>query len=175
MSKLLRHDPGTLKMDNAGWVDSYELCSHLHIGIDTLEYLVETNDKKRFVFNNDKTMIRAAQGHSKGIADDKEYAQITASQADFTLYHGTDSVIAELIKKDMIRSGNRQYVHWSRNIETAKKRANQRAHHNNTLPVIVELNAKSYIHGNGKVFMAENEVYLTPDIDGKILKFKSII
>lgn len=175
MSKLLRHDPGTLKMDKSGWVDSYELCSHLHIGFDTLENIVETNDKKRFVFNEDKSQIRAAQGHSKGIADNKDYVQITASQADFLLFHGTDSVIAELIKKDMIKSGDRQYVHWSQNIETAKKRANQRAHHNKTQPVIISLNAKSYIHGGGKVFMAENEVYLTPDIDGKILSYKSII
>lgn len=175
MSKLLRHDPGTLKMDNAGWVDSYELCSHLHIGIDTLEHLVETNDKKRFVFNEDKSMIRAAQGHSEGIATEKDYIQLTASQADFLLFHGTDDVIAELIKNDKILPGTRQYVHWSQNIETAKKRANQRAYHNKTTPVIISMNAKSYIHGGGKVLVAENEVYLTPAIDGKILKYKSII
>lgn len=175
MSKLLRHKPDTLKMDEKGWVDSYELCKYLHIEFNILQYIVEINDKQRFVFNNDKTKICAAQGHSIGIATEKKYIHITAPDADFLLYHGTDDKTAELIKKDKIIPGNRQYVHWTENIETAKKRANQRSIHNKTKPVIISLNVKSYIHGGGKLLMAENGVYLTSEIDGKILNYNIII
>lgn len=174
MSKLLRHNPEPLVMDDKGWVKSGELCEHLGITQDGLDWIVENNDKKRFVFNEDKTLIRASQGHSKGVADDKEYARITTLQEELELYHGTDDVTAELIKNDKILSGNRQFVHWSASIETATKRARQRAFHNKTNPVIVVLKARNYIHGNGKLLLAENAVYLSPEVDGKILEYRPI-
>jgi putative RNA 2'-phosphotransferase len=174
MSQLLRHDPKPLTMDDKGWVDSGELCKYLDISMEGLEWIVDNNDKKRFVFSDDKTQIRAAQGHSKGVADDKDYARITAMQEELELYHGTDDVTAEFIKNDKILSGNRQFVHWSADIQTATKRARQRAFHNRTNPVIIVLKARNYIHGNGKLMMAENDVYLTPEIDGKILEYRPI-
>lgn len=172
ISKILRHDPSGLTMDAAGWVDSAELCEHLRIAMPELELIVETNDKKRFVFSEDKTRIRAAQGHSNGVAEDKEYARITAMQAETELYHGTDDVTAELIKADRILPGKRQYVHWTQSRELATKRANQRAHHNRTNPVLVVLKARSFVHGGGKLLMSENEVYLTGEVDGKTLKYE---
>ena len=174
MSQLLRHDPKPLVMDDKGWVNSHELCKYLDITMEGLEWIVENNDKKRFAFNDDKTLIRANQGHSKGIADDKDYAKITALQVELELYHGTDNVTAELIKNDKILAGNRQFVHWSASMETATKRARQRAFHNKTNPVIVVLRARSYIHNKGKLLMADNAVYLTPEIDGNILEYRPI-
>lgn len=172
MSQLLRHDPHPLVMDDKGWVKSEDLCNYLEITIQDLVWIVENNDKKRFVFNEDESMIRAAQGHSAGIAPDKEYARITAMRSELELYHGTDDVTAELIKDSEILPGNREYVHWSANEETAKKRARQRAFHNKTNPVLVVLRARNYIHGGGKLLLSENEVYLTPSVDGKILEYR---
>lgn len=64
MSKILRHDPEGLEMDSKGWIKSNDLINHFNISMNDLIEIVDTNDKKRFVFNTDKSLIRAAQGHS---------------------------------------------------------------------------------------------------------------
>lgn len=174
LSKMLRHDPHPLTMDKEGNMNVMDLCNHFHITLYDLTWIVDNNDKKRFSFSSDGVFIRANQGHSEGVADDKQYAQIVALQEEKLLYHGTDDVTAELIKKDKIIPGKRQFVHWSPKITTAIKRAEQRAHHNKTSPVVITLNARSYIHGKGKLYKAENDVYLTPAIDGKILKYQYV-
>lgn len=174
MSKILRHNPFPLTMDDKGWIATGELCRHLDITLEDLDWIVENNDKKRFSLNDDKTNIRAVQGHSVGIAEDADYVRITALQVEMPLYHGTDYPTSQLIKNSTIQPGKRQYVHWTADIETAKKRASQRAYHNKTQPVLVILNARSYIHGKGKLLMAENGVYLTPEVDGKTLTIQPI-
>jgi len=174
ISQLLRHDPKPLTMDDKGWINVIELCNHLEITLSDLIWIVDNNDKQRFSFNDDKALIRANQGHSKGIAENKEFAQIKALQEEKHLYHGTDDVTAELIKNDRILPGTRQHVHWSSNIETAKKRARQRAFHSKTNAVIITLRARNYIHSGGKLFLSENDVYLTPAIDGKTLIYAPI-
>lgn len=170
MSKILRHDPHPLTMDNKGWVNTQQLIEHLHITQEQLESIVETNDKKRFIFNDDKTLIRATQGHSQGVATEKEQVQITKMSPEWDLYHGTDDVTWNLIKNDKIIPGKRQYVHWTLNKELAEKRAKQRQFHNKTKPVLVVLKPSSYLNGGGKLYLSENDVYLTPEIDGNKLK-----
>ncbi|WP_294233536.1 RNA 2'-phosphotransferase, partial [uncultured Chryseobacterium sp.] len=71
LSLVLRHKPEVinLTLDENGWASVDELMEKCakHERSFTLEELteiVETNDKKRFVFNEDKTRIRANQGHS---------------------------------------------------------------------------------------------------------------
>lgn len=169
MSKILRHDPHPLIMDSKGWISTTDLINHLNITQEQLQIIVDTNDKKRFMFNDDKTLIRASQGHSHGIAVDKEYPQITALQSSLILYHGTDDATWNLIKNDKIIPGSRQYVHWTANKELAEKRAKQRQYHNKTKPVLITLDAKHYLNAKGKLFLSENEVYLTPEIEGKHL------
>jgi putative RNA 2'-phosphotransferase len=170
MSKILRHDPHPLKMDSKGWVSSVSLTEHLGIKFEDLEVIVDTNEKKRFMFNEDKTLIRATQGHSQGVAPEKEHTQIRLATAGTILYHGTDDVTWELIKNDKIIPGKRQYVHWTLNKELAEKRAMQRKFHNKTKPVLITLNVQSYLNGSGKLYLAENEVYLTPEIEGSKLQ-----
>lgn len=174
LSKLLRHDPLPLKMDIRGCIKTVDLCDYLKITMAELEWIVDNNDKKRFTFTVNKSYIRAAQGHSVGIAPDKEYARITALEVELLLYHGTDDVTAEMIKKTFIIPGTREYVHWSSDIHVAVKRARQKAYHSKTSPVIVTLRARSYIHGGGKLLMSENEVYLTSSIKGNILDYEEI-
>src|SRR5689334_5272507 len=71
LSLVLRHEPEYIgiTLDNEGWTKVPELIEKInHKGIDldfaTLQIIVDTNDKKRFSFNHDKTLIRASQGHS---------------------------------------------------------------------------------------------------------------
>src|SRR6218665_1693117 len=71
LSLVLRHQPeeiGLILNENS-WADVAELMQKSagkgrRFSIEELEEIVATNDKKRFSFNEDKTMIRANQGHS---------------------------------------------------------------------------------------------------------------
>ena len=67
---ILRHKPETIniKLDEHGWANVDELIkgvSKTHpLTMEMLEKIVEIDDKQRFAFNEDKTLIRANQGHS---------------------------------------------------------------------------------------------------------------
>lgn len=171
LSKILRHDPYPFTISNDGWVSTDAIIDYYGITLDDLIHIVETNDKKRFSLNHDNSLICANQGHSNGIAENKEFTQITDTETELILYHGTDDVIAELIKTDVMKTGNRQHVHWTPNIELAKKRANQRSQWNNTKPVLINLNIKKYLNNKGKIFISDNNVYLTPEVKPLFLNF----
>lgn len=71
LSLVLRHEPEHigLILDNEGWAHVPELIEKINqkgirLDMATLQIIVDTNDKKRFSFNDDKTRIRASQGHS---------------------------------------------------------------------------------------------------------------
>lgn len=56
-----------LVLDENGWASVKELIekvSHhsMKLDMEMLEYVVETNNKKRFTFNHDKTKIPDSQG-----------------------------------------------------------------------------------------------------------------
>lgn len=62
LSLVLRHQPEiiNLNLDENGWADVKELqekCANNNIlfTLEELDQVVETNDKKRFIFNEDKT------------------------------------------------------------------------------------------------------------------------
>jgi putative RNA 2'-phosphotransferase len=62
LSLVLRHNPAQigLVLDENGWANVDELVKKVNakgtnIDIDLLNKIVESNDKKRFAFNDDKT------------------------------------------------------------------------------------------------------------------------
>ena len=72
ISKILRHQPGLIgiSLDEHGWADVQDLIAgvraagHPDFDMAVLEEIVETNNKKRYSFSDDKQLIRANQGHS---------------------------------------------------------------------------------------------------------------
>lgn len=106
LSLVLRHEPQKIgiRLDENGWADVQELiqkCAmhRVNFTMAELEEIVATNDKKRYSFNEDKTRIRANQGHSIEI----DLTLSPVEPPDF-LYHGTadrfyTSMMAEGIKK----------------------------------------------------------------------------
>ena len=128
LSLLLRHKSETvgLKLDSQGWADTNELLQKINqpgrqITPELLDKIVKENDKKRFVFNEDKSRIRAAQGHSLKVQLD--YKALTPPNV---LYHGTIAKTAELIQQSGIKKMQRHQVHLSADMETAKIVANRR-------------------------------------------------
>jgi putative RNA 2'-phosphotransferase len=70
LSYVLRHHPELidLNLDENGWANVNELISKSAnnsqgFTFEELDEIVQTNNKKRFIFNEDKTRIRANQGH----------------------------------------------------------------------------------------------------------------
>ena len=70
---ILRHKPQVIgiTLDEHGWADVDELIKGINetgeevkFSKDTLEIIVKTDKKQRYSFSQDKTLIRANQGHS---------------------------------------------------------------------------------------------------------------
>ena len=108
LSLILRHKPETIgiKLDEHGWADVSELISGISktrpFDMKMLEEIVRTDNKQRYSFNENKTLIRANQGHS--IPVDVELEKKTPPEF---LYHGTErSLFHQSIKKDyFLRAG----------------------------------------------------------------------
>ena len=70
ISLILRHKPEAIgiTLDEHGWANVDELLagvSRTHpLDMVGLEEIVRTDEKHRYSFNEDKTLIRANQGHS---------------------------------------------------------------------------------------------------------------
>lgn len=83
LSFLLRHDKN-YKFDEHGYRTVQDLIDNYGYSIEELDDIVETNDKKRYEYNEDKSLIRARQGHSVNVnVDLKEMVPPDI------LYHGT--------------------------------------------------------------------------------------
>ena len=124
ISLILRHKPETvgISLDEHGWADVKELIDGInasgkyHIDIATLEEIVRTDEKQRYSFNDDHTLIRANQGHS--IPVDVEPEEKIPPDV---LYHGTGEKYVTSIERHGLIPKSRLYVHLSSDIETAEK------------------------------------------------------
>ena len=173
LSLVLRHKPEEIGigLDKNGWVSVDELLTKLNenghkVNMYVLEDIVKNNDKKRFAFNEDKTMIRASQGHSVNV--DLGLESLTPPTI---LYHGTAIDTVSLIKKSSdIRSMSRTHVHLSKDIETAFKVGKR---HGKACVLIIE--AEKMCDDGFKFFQSENGVWLTEIVPVEYIKFDEII
>jgi putative RNA 2'-phosphotransferase len=121
------------------------------ISVEILEEVVAENDKKRFAFNEDKTKIRANQGHS--IAIELNYSPVEPPEF---LFHGTAIKNMDSIKKSGIIKGNRHQVHLSLDKETATNIGKRHGK-----PVILVVQSKAMHEAGYQFFVSENGVWLT--------------
>lgn len=159
LSKLLRHDPQDLKMDDNGWVDTSAILKKLDITMFDLIDIVKSNDKQRFVFSEDNKKIRANQGHS--IKVNVELKEVIPPDI---LYHGTATRFLDSIFEKGIIPGSRLHVHLSDNKELATKVGSRHG-----TPVILIVNAKEMLEDGLEFYLSENNVYLTNTIDKKYI------
>ena len=166
---ILRHHPERLniRLDKNGWASVEELLQNMQstnykLTFENLKEIVDTNDKKRYVFNEDFTKIRAAQGHSVKID-----LELKAVAPPDILYHGTASKNIENISRQGLKKMRRQYVHLSKDTETAAKVG---ARHGK--PVILEIDTKAMTADGCKFYLSDNEVWLTDDIPAEYIKIK---
>jgi len=121
LSLVLRHKPEVINlvMDKNGWVSVEDLLKGMRrkgykIDLSILEQIVVGDKKQRYSFNEDKSKIRANQGHS--IKVDVGFKEL---QPPNVLYHGTATRFMKSIMSKGLIGMSRLYVHLSADEETA--------------------------------------------------------
>lgn len=158
ISLILRHKPeeAGISLNEHGWANVNELIvgvakKYPDFNIDILEEIVATDEKQRYSFNDDHTLIRANQGHSIDV--DVELEEVEPPEQ---LYHGTAMKNYFSIMDSGIESMTRLYVHLSPDVETAKKVG---ARHGE--PVVFCVDAESMYKKGYKFYKSKNGVWLT--------------
>ena len=170
LSLILRHKPQTIgiELDENGWVDVDVLLSAMNknrkqIDKSMLEEIVETNDKKRFAFNDDKTKIRASQGHSINI--DLGLEEVKPPRE---LYHGTAASNYDSIFRNGLEKRGRNHVHLSKDPQTAREVGSRHGK-----PIVLVVNSGDMRMNGIKFYLSENGVYLTDFVAPRYIGFLS--
>lgn len=168
ISYALRHAPWEyeLEIDEEGWVPIGQILDALHrtekwknIFEEDLRKTIEQSEKKRHEIKDGK--IRAMYGHSipmKILKEEKVPPNI--------LYHGTARRFLESINEKGLRPQSRQYVHLSRDIETAE---NVGKRHDNK-PCILIIDAKGAWNDGIKFYLGNEKVWLADTIPSKYIR-----
>ena len=162
LSLVLRHSPQTIgiELDEQGWANVKELIEkckkhRYHFSMEDLIEIVETNDKKRYSFNEKRNRIRANQGHSIDI----NLALQPVEPPEF-LYHGTASRFVPSIMEDGIVKQSRQHVHLSKDRDTA---LNVGSRHGK--PVVLTIMSGKMHEAGIEFYCSDNGVWLTDYVD----------
>lgn len=167
LSFVLRHKPEEigLVLNNEGWANVEELIGKMNqknttLTLFDLKEIVALNDKKRFIFSDDFSKIRASQGHS--IAIDLKLEAVIPPEI---LYHGTaEKNRASIFEKGILKQ-DRNHVHLSADIETAKKVGMRYGK-----PVVLEVLATQMYQDGHVFFISENNVWLTDYVPTVFMK-----
>ena len=165
---LLRHKPeeGDLNLDKEGYCPTVDLIRALKrkfnwFTLNDLYDIVNSDEKGRYSFNDNKTKIRANQGHSTNQVN-ITFKEVTPPDI---LYHGTATRFLNDIYREGLKPMSRQYVHLSKDIETATKVGSR---HGNLY--ILEIDCKKMVEDGYKFYISENNVYLTKSVPRKYFK-----
>jgi putative RNA 2'-phosphotransferase len=160
LSLILRHQPekGGITLAPEGWAEVVEVLRAVNEKVgpmtrEELQELVDTNDKKRFAFDDSGTRIRANQGHSAQGID----LGLQPVEPPALLYHGTKVSFLNAISREGLKPGSRHHVHLSSDIETARRVAGRRSGESVILIVrSEELGALGH-----SFYRSDNDVWLT--------------
>jgi len=162
LSFILRHKPEAinLKLDEKGWADIDEIIlktKKFSLNRKLIEKVVLEDNKQRYIIDGDK--IRANQGHSINV-DLELKPQIPPK----ILHHGTATRFIDSIMKTGLKTQNRQYVHLSKDLKTAK---NVGSRHGKV--VILNIDTISMLEDGFEFYISENGVWLTNHIPIKYI------
>lgn len=162
ISLILRHHPEAayIQLDEHGWADVDQLIVGINksgkkINRDILEEIVRTDNKQRYSFNENKTLIRANQGHSVPVD-----VELKEQEPPEVLYHGTAQRFYNSIKTEGLKPMGRLYVHLSKDIETA---INVGKRHGK--PIVLKISSGRMYQDGQAFYLSENGVWLTKKVD----------
>ncbi len=160
ISLILRHKPEVIgiTLDEHGWARVDELIegiSRTHpLNMEMLEQIVSEDEKHRYSFNEDKTKIRANQGHSIPVD-----VELEEKEPPVFLFHGTGEKYVPSIDKIGLIPKSRLYVHLSDNISTAIIVGQRHGK-----PVIYRIESKQMFDKGYKFYLSKNGVWLTNSV-----------
>lgn len=167
ISYALRHNPGAfgLTLDSAGWVEVMDLLNAVNkdstraATVSDLWYIIDHSEKKRFEI--DGSRIRATYGHS--VAEKIDLGEPTVPPD--TLFHGTAAETFYLhIETEGLKPMNRQMVHLSTDVATARKVA---LRHSGRI-VLIAIDAKRMWQDGIKFYRTANDgTWLCGSVDCK--------
>ena len=166
LSLILRHKPEIIgiTLDEHGWADVDALIAGIGETRDfdqkTLEEIVRTDEKQRYAFNEDKTKIRANQGHSIPVD-----VELTRKTPPDVLYHGTGEKYVSAINERGLMAKSRLYVHLSTDTQTAKKVGSRHGR-----PVIYSVDCQRMIEDGHDFYLSANGVWLTKAVPAIYIK-----
>ena len=165
ISLVLRHKPdaANLSLDKYGYARTSELVAGVkkkypEFNKDILIKIVETDDKQRYSFKDNSKLIRANQGHSFPVD-----LGLEAQQPPLLLFHGTSTKYLGSIMEKGIISKSRQYVHLSKDVDTAHTVGLR--HGAGT--VILVVSAEQMWKDGYKFFLSDNGVWLVDEVPAK--------
>ena len=167
ISLILRHKPEVIgiSLDEHGWADVQDLIDGVNhteghfLDQKILEEIVRTDEKQRYSFNEDHTLIRANQGHSIPVDVELE-ERITPD----ILWHGTGDKYVSSIDKLGLLPKSRLYVHLSSDMETAKKVGSRHGR-----PVSYQVDCRKMTEGGFSFYLSANRVWLTKAVPAEYL------
>lgn len=165
ISLILRHKPEVIgiTLDEHGWANVDKLIKGINkthpLDMDILERIVAEDEKQRYSFNEDKTLIRANQGHS--IPVDVELEEVEPPEI---LYHGTGEKYVKYIDEQGLIPKSRLYVHMSKDEETARKVGCRHGK-----PVIYIVKSGEMYRDHEKFYRSVNGVWLTKHVPAHYL------
>lgn len=157
LAYLLRHSN---LPDYNGWVKTSVVLSHLSLSLQDLQQTVESDNKGRFEFSEDKSSVRALYGHSIDVN-----LGLEPTIPPLVLYHGTAVKYIDSIMKEGLRPRKRNFVHLSETIDMAKQVG---ARHGS--PVVLSIDTEAMIRAGCKFYKAQNGIWLIGNIPSKFLK-----
>lgn len=167
LSLVLRHKPEVigLTFEEGGWVRVDKLikaCADYGKSFTRAELreVVETNDKKRFSFDETGAKIRANQGHSLEVEID--FAETAPPAA---LYHGTAEKNLGVIFAEGLKKMARHHVHLSADTETARAVGVRYGK-----PVILQIDTERMTDEGFKFYVSANGVWLVDAVPPEFLK-----
>lgn len=161
ISLVLRHKPEAayITLDEHGWAGTEELLAGInrtgrYINRDMLEEIVAADRKQRYRFNQDKSRIRASQGHSIPVD-----VELKEQEPPEFLYHGTAVRFMDAINKEGIKPMGRLYVHLSKDVETAFSTGRRHGK-----PVVLKILSGDMYKDGYRFYLSENGVWLTKNV-----------
>lgn len=166
ISLILRHRPETIgiALDEHGWAEVDALIEGIRksrpFDREMLEEIVRTDNKQRYSFNEDGTLIRANQGHS--IPVDVELETVVPPEV---LWHGTGAKYVESIDRTGLIPKSRLYVHLSGEEETARKVGSRHGR-----PVLYRVRSGLMAKDGYVFYRSVNGVWLTKEVPVRYLE-----
>ena len=165
ISLILRHKPEVIgiTLDEHGWADVNELIAGIAktrpMNMEILEEIVRTDNKQRYYFNEDKTLIRANQGHSV-----KVDVELKETVPPDILYHGTGEKYVDAIDIEGLIPKSRLFVHLSPDKDTAITVGSRHGK-----PVVYQVDTERMHREGYKFFLSANDVWLTKCVPAEFL------